>query len=151
MIVLRPLVATDAPQLATIHKDAFGMHCWNETMFADSLHSPDVWGMLLENSGHPAGFALCQYVSDDCEILTFAILPRLQRRGLGRHLLQTVYDAAKARPGSRIFLEVAADNLAARQLYANFGFQPTGTRPNYYPRPDGAVDAVLMQFNIRAS
>ena len=151
MTELRPLVAADVPTLAAIHAAAFGSHAWTATMFADSLRSVDVWGLLLVNATQPVGFALCQQIGDDCEILTFAVLPPQQRRGLGRHILQALYDAAKAKKSARIFLEVAADNLSAHRLYAGFGFKPTGARPGYYPRPGGAVDAVLMRLNIQTS
>jgi len=44
-----------------------------------------------------------------------------------------------------MFLEVAADNLAAQSLYAGAGFNPIGRRPAYYIRSGGqAVDAVIL-------
>ncbi len=151
MTELRPLVAADVPTLAAIHAAAFGPHAWTTTMFADSLRSVDVWGLLLVNATQPVGFALCQQIGGDCEILTFAILPPQQQRGLGRHMLQALYDAAKARQSSQIFLEVAADNILARRLYTGFGFKLAGARPGYYPRPGGAVEALLMHMNIQGS
>ena len=151
MTVTRPLAPPDLPAMATMHAAAFGIHAWNETMLNDSLHSTDVWGLLLESAAQPVGFALCQHAGGDSEILTFAIIPAQQRRGLGRHLLQTLYDAAKTRDSGQIFLEVAADNASARRLYTGFGFVTTGIRPGYYPRDSGAVDAILMALKIKTS
>jgi ribosomal-protein-alanine N-acetyltransferase len=44
-----------------------------------------------------------------------------------------------------MFLEVAADNLAAIALYQATGFIKVGVRKGYYPHPDGAKDALVMR------
>ena len=38
-------------------------------------------------------------------------------------------------------LEVRASNVAAQQLYRNFGFAPAGVRARYY---EGTEDAIVM-------
>jgi ribosomal-protein-alanine N-acetyltransferase len=149
MIDVRALTFHDLPAMANIHAQAFGAHAWNEAMLGDSMNSADVWGLLLELDAQPVGFGLCQQAGGDCEILTVAIIPTRQRCGLGRQLLQAIYDAAKSRRNPQIFLEVAEDNLPARQLYDHFGFTVTGKRPGYYPRANGAVAAVLMVLKIQ--
>lgn len=135
--------------MSSMHAQAFGAQAWNEAMLGDSMNSADVWGLLLEQDTRPVGFGLCQQAGEDCEILTVAVTPALQRRGMGRQLLQAMYDAAKARRNQQIFLEVAEDNLPARRLYDSFGFAVTGKRPGYYPRAQGAVAAVLMVLKIQ--
>lgn len=53
---------------------------------------------------------------------------------------------------TRLFLEVAEDNAAARALYDRLGFEPAGRRPRYYSRPNGpAVDALLLVLILPAS
>ena len=42
------------------------------------------------------------------------------------------------------FLEVAEDNAAARALYRAAGWNETGRRRGYYPRPGGALDAITL-------
>ena len=50
----------------------------------------------------------------------------------------------------KIWLEVAADNAAARGLYAALGFIEYGRRSKYYKRAGNlAVDAVLMRLDIQ--
>jgi [ribosomal protein S18]-alanine N-acetyltransferase len=149
VIAVRALTFHDLPAMTTMHAQAFGTHAWNAAMLGDSMNSTDVWGVMLEQDAEPVGFSLCQQAGDDCEILTLAVLPSRQRRGLGRHLLQAVYDAAKARRSPQIFLEVAEDNVPARRLYDSFHFAVTGKRPGYYPRAHGTVAAVLMVLKIQ--
>ncbi len=147
-VVVAPVMASDLTDLAALHAAAFGAHAWPAPMLAESLAQPYVYGLELRAANQLVGFALLQRVADDDEILTYAIAPGLQRRGYGRQLLQEIYDAARATKRQRIFLEVAEDNLPAIRLYAGFGFHVTGKRPGYYPRPTGAVAAILMQLDL---
>lgn len=147
-ISVTPTVAADVAALARLHAAAFGSHAWPEPVLAESLAQPYVHGLQLRAGQQLVGFALVQRVAEDDEILTYAIAPEQQRRGYGRQLLQEIYDAARAARRQRIFLEVAEDNIPAIRLYAGFGFQVTGKRPGYYPRPTGAVAAILMQFDL---
>ncbi len=88
------------------------------------------------------GFILVREAAGEAEILTLAVAPRARRQGLGR----TLVDAAIARLGSAdLFLEVAADNIAAIALYQQNGFTQAGVRRGYYARPGGAVDALLLK------
>ena len=48
----------------------------------------------------------------------------------------------EARGATDLFLEVRASNEAAISLYRAFGFNPVGTRKNYYKNP--SEDACLM-------
>lgn len=147
-LVARPVQADDVAALATVHAAAFGAHAWPAAMLAESLAQPYVYGLQLRAGNALVGFALVQRVAEDDEILTYAVVPALQRRGYGRQLLQELYDAARAAQRQRIYLEVAEDNIPAIRLYAGFGFQVTGKRPGYYPRPDGAVAAILMRLDL---
>jgi ribosomal-protein-alanine N-acetyltransferase len=49
-------------------------------------------------------------------------------------------------PSTPIYLEVAEDNALARALYEKAGFVVNGTRPAYYRRKNGAVDAINYVF-----
>lgn len=147
-LAVTPTQAEDLAALAQLHAAAFADHAWPATMLAESLAQPYVYGLQMRSENGLVGFALLQRVADDDEILTYAVAPGLQRRGYGRQLLQEIYDAARAAQRQRIFLEVAEDNIPAIRLYAGFGFHVTGKRPGYYPRPTGAVAAILMQLDL---
>ena len=52
---------------------------------------------------------------------------------------------------TRLFLEVADDNVAARGLYERTGFDPIGRRKAYYAGADGSrTDAVVMSRDLCA-
>ena len=93
----------------------------------------------------PQGFALGRVTVDEAELVTLAVEPDARRRGLGRRLLSSFENMARGRGATRAFLEVAAENAAARALYTTQGYRESGRRRGYYRTPDGArIDAILM-------
>ena len=63
--------------------------------------------------------------------------------------LDRVARAAQRAEAKKLFLEVAADNGAAMELYRRAGFLGTGLRRGYYERPGSpAVDAVTLALKL---
>ncbi len=79
----------------------------------------------------PAGFLLGRVAAGEAEVLTLAVDPARRRQGLGRALLARFLGVAASRAAGRVFLEAAADNAAARMLYATAGFAEVGRRRGY--------------------
>ena len=132
-----------ASALADLHAEAFDAP-WSASAFADLLGQA---GVILE--GEADGFILVRAVADEAEILTLAVRPSARRQGLGARLVGRAAHRAAALGATRLFLEVAEDNAAARALYAASGFEAAGRRPRYYSRPDGpAIDALLLVLNL---
>ena len=133
-----------ATLLAHIHAQAFPpTHRWDARAMQALLDMPGVRVVMAE--GDAPGFIMARTLFDEAEILTFAVDPACQRRGMGRDLLvRCVRQAASAGVAS-VFLEVAQDNTGALGLYHAAGFAPVGLRRNYYP--DG-TDACVMQLRI---
>ena len=125
-------------QMAQIHAAAFKQERgWSAAEFADLLAKPHI-EILSETDG----FALVQTTLDEAELLTLAVVPDHQRKGIAQRLITRWISTTQARDG---FLEVAADNTAAIALYSNNGFARAGLRKAYYKRTSGpSVDALLM-------
>lgn len=95
------------------------------------------------------GFIMGQLAADEAEILAIGIAPELQRRGLGRMLVEAFARAAKRAEAKSLHLEVAADNAAAIKLYGKLGFTEARRRAGYYQRSDGhTVDAIVLQLGV---
>ena len=88
------------------------------------------------------GFVGLWYTIDQLHIVTIAVDPALQHRGIARHLLLEVHTLAIEAEMKTIALEVRPANDRARALYEWFGFQPQGTLRAYYS--DNGEDAVVM-------
>lgn len=118
---------------------------WDARAFADLLAMP---GTFICTSTGDAGFAMGRVVLDEAELLTLAVIPAMQGKGLGRSTLGQ-FEAEAARLGARtVHLEVAASNQPARHLYLSAGWCETGRRLGYYRTEDGREDAVLMQRSL---
>ena len=103
--------------------------------------------MLLAEQGRElAGLIVWQTILDEAELHLIDIAPAYRRQGVASLLLDHLFKQADAKKIRRIFLEVRHSNHAAIALYQQHGFIPCGSRPGYYPRPDGSrEDALLME------
>ena len=139
-----------AIEISQMHARMFD-EAWDAPSVMKLLEHPGATGFVAQ-IGAPkitVGFIIGQVMADEAEILSLGVAPELQRRGLGKLLVQGLVRAAKKAEAKRLFLEVAADNTAALALYTSLGFQETGRRKGYYPRKDGeAVDAVTMAVTV---
>ena len=134
--------------MAFIHKAAFQVpRPWSEGEIADLLAQPLCF-VLTEAEG----FLIGRVVAGEAELLTVAVWPVAQGRGVGQRLVQGFLAESAARDADTAFLEVAESNLAARAVYARAGFHQTGRRQGYYHLPTGgAVDALVLVRKIPAA
>lgn len=137
---------TDPDALAAIHAEAFDAP-WDAASLSALLASPGVFAVE-----EPDGFILIRVVADEAEILTLAVRPAARRSGVGGRLVEAAVVRAAALGAERMFLEVAADNVAARALYTRMGFAEAGRRRGYYARSDGShEDALILALNFTAT
>jgi ribosomal-protein-alanine N-acetyltransferase len=127
-------------ELARIHGVAFIMErSWTASEFSDLLSQQHTH--LIAQLG---GFALTRTVAGESELLTLAVDPAQQRRGIASNLLSDWLAHATA-TADTAFLEVAADNSAALALYHRMSFTQSGLRKAYYSRAEGVTaDAIVM-------
>lgn len=126
---------------AALHARAFDHpRPWTAAEFNALLVSP---GTFVVGAAH--GFALGRVVADEAELLTLAVAPEARRQGIGSALVREFGTQALCRGARTAFLEVAADNAAARALYKRLGYRESGRRKHYYRTAAGVpVDAIVM-------
>ncbi|MEL7090097.1 MAG: GNAT family N-acetyltransferase [Pseudomonadota bacterium] len=131
--------------LARVHAAAM-LHerAWSAAEFRDLLAAGHTHVTPGAN-----GFALWRAVAGEAELLTIAVLPEAQGRGTGFALMQAWQTAAAAQARAA-FLEVAADNMAARALYAKCAYVQVAVRPGYYRRSVAHVDALILRRGLPA-
>jgi ribosomal-protein-alanine N-acetyltransferase len=117
----------------------------------DMLNKPAFYGAVLPAVGLEAGSAaaihayyLSMITADCADIVAIGTHSDWQRRGFGRAMLEHLIDVTEQQHVEKILLEVAADNIPARQLYDSCGFVEIGCRKNYYKRGETRCDAVIM-------
>ena len=124
--------------IANLHAQCFPHRPWSADEFADLKKS----GCDIIASQN--GFIVWRVVGDDAEIITIGVAPNARRGGIATAMLTLAESDARAHNATRMILDVAADNAAARKLYETLGYSIDGRRPKYY---DG-VDAILMSKNL---
>ena len=144
---LEVLDSTALPQLLQLDQLCFGGH-WGEQGYQTELERPSSIvigaflkeGLSLNSSGQNlVGFGILWRIEDEAHIISLAVHPAHQRRGLGRTLLVELLNQARDWGCAWATLEVKASNQAALHLYESVGFQKLGERKGYYNGEDAWV------------
>jgi len=100
-----------------------------EASFSPTAHSRAIW-----SGDKIVGFTMHRFGEDDdekheCIIWRFMIDRRYQNTGIGKAAMPLLLDEIKAhKPCQLIEIYYDPDNIAAKKLYTQFGFQAVGQR-----------------------
>jgi [ribosomal protein S18]-alanine N-acetyltransferase len=149
MIRLEPLSAISikvfGALLSDLHRTCFPDDPWPPQTFAELGAMAGIFGRIAWEDAGAAGLALVQGLGEEGELLTLGVIPERRRSGIGSALLAAIVAEARGQGLRALFLEVAQDNSAGRALYAAHGFVQIGRRANYYRRPSGLADALVLR------
>lgn len=139
-----------ADDIAQIHAGLFDPAWSKESVLALLEHPASAaYVALVGNPKRAVGFVLSQIAGDEAEILSIGVAADAQRSGVGKTLMEGLVRALRRAEITRLFLDVAADNEAAKALYARLGFSEIGRRKGYYARAGApAQDAVNLALEI---
>jgi [ribosomal protein S18]-alanine N-acetyltransferase len=141
---LREVRWTDLPSLAALESDLFAHDAWSEpTWWAELAGRPRRDYVVLTDADGVLGYAGLDHGGEVADVMTIAVAPRAQGRGLGRVLLDELERRAGTRGATHVILEVRADNVAALALYERSGYTVISTRRRYYQ--PGDVDALVLR------
>jgi tRNA threonylcarbamoyl adenosine modification protein YeaZ/ribosomal-protein-alanine acetyltransferase len=144
--VVRLATANDLAVMSDIHAQCFAKG-WSRDSLSSALSLPGAGAIVVELAGTTYGFVQYHWVDGEAEINTICVSSNHRRQYFGRDLMEALIAHLATIKTSRIFLEVAANNVAALKLYEGFGFTRMGLRKGYYA--DGQ-DAVTMSKDIAA-
>ncbi len=157
-IEIRRVGREAAGTLAALNAESFAGiagHPWSAKDFEEVLADGAAIGLLASeaSSGEPVGYVLIRRVLDEAELLSVGVSPRRRGHGIGRAVVEAGARLAESEGASRLFLEVAEDNLAALGLYRMLGFAEIGKRRDYYKYDHNSVscNAILMTAGLPLS
>jgi ribosomal-protein-alanine N-acetyltransferase len=135
--------AADLDDLCELERAAFGAAAWSRAGIAGALGHASGLALVARESqqGELLGAIQWLQVADEAELLRLAVRPAARRAGVATLLLDRSLGDLRERGVGQVFLEVRADNEAARALYRRRGWADAGVRAGYY---DDGIDAVLM-------
>ena len=103
-------------------------------------------GLVCKHNSEIIGFIIFSPIKPEAHILSISVTKKIQSKGIGTLLLQSMLDQCKAMNYKTIFLEVRTSNIQAINFYQKFGFIKDAIRDKYYK--DNSEDALLMSLSI---
>lgn len=144
---LRGATPADLEPIWSIEQEVYGTEAWSKDAMRQELTGEHRKYVVLEHpDGTVHGYAGLLVLGSDGDIQTIAVSKTARGSGYGRLLMNELLDEAARRGATQVFLDVRADNTAARSLYNSLGFREIGVRPRYY-QPDD-VDAIVMLLKM---
>jgi ribosomal-protein-alanine N-acetyltransferase len=145
---LRELSWRDIPALSAIEPQLFADDAWSEqTWWAELAGRPRRSYVIGTQGDGVLGYAGLDCGGEVADVMTIAVAPAAQGRGLGRVLMHWLVVEARRAGAEYLMLEVRADNSAAQRLYSTTGFATLSVRRRYYQ--PGDVDALIMRLPLR--
>jgi ribosomal-protein-alanine N-acetyltransferase len=146
VIAVRDATALDLEAIAAIEASCFPIAPWPRETFADELLRPQARMLVATQGAGVIAFACIWHVADEAHLLRIAVVPTIQRAGIGRAVLARVIADAHMAGCVQIDLEVARGNTAALAFYRAAGFALVGERKQYYRAPPD--DALLLRLSL---
>jgi ribosomal-protein-alanine N-acetyltransferase len=143
-----PAACILAPLLSRLHRVAFAADPWGPEAISEIAVLAGFFGLIAWENALPVGFALAFGLGEEFEIIALGVVPERRRAGIGAALVDALCGEVRRRGARVISLEVAADNAAARALYAAQGFVRAGLRRDYYRRAGRSVDAHVLRLTL---
>lgn len=147
-ILVRPMRERDLLGVVEVDREAFPTH-WSLRSFREELENRSALYLVAERRGRILGFAGMWLLHDEAHITLLGVRRDLRRRGIATLLLAELLRRAIDLGAVRATLEVRVSNIAARGLYAKFGFTQHGLRPKYYC--DTGEDALILWLDDLAT
>jgi [ribosomal protein S18]-alanine N-acetyltransferase len=143
--IFTDMVADDLPQVLGIERASF-TNPWSGALFLQELQVAFSRILLARRPGGAIAGYLCRwFVADEVHILNVAVHPLYRTRGVGASLMREALREAREGRAVAVTLEVRRSNIGGRRLYASFGFEEVGARPNYYGRGE---DAIILRLAL---
>ena len=160
---IRPGTVADIPHILGLERQSATAGHWSEQQYRQAFQPESLARLLLvaaEASAAEAlaprasglssvkgsgilGFLIAHHLAPEWELENIVVAHAARHRGIGKRLLEALFDAARETNSSAVFLEVRESNTAARTLYEGSDFEQTGRRRSYYASP--SEDAILYR------
>ena len=146
-MIVRPASERDASALRWLERDAFGATAWSEASIRAELKGVPAsrYVVVAETDEVVVVYAVLMVVAGTADVLRVVVATGHRCQGIGRALISELLAETQRRGCATVLLEVAADNGAARCLYAELGFTVIDTRGGYY---GAGRDALVMSCTL---
>lgn len=88
--------------------------------------------VACDDAAQIAGFAVMQFGDEHAHLVLLCVRRAQQRHGIGRRLVEWLFESAQVAGIASVRLELRADNFAALAFYLRLGFVETRWIAGYY-------------------
>lgn len=99
---------------------------------------------IAEVEGQVATFIIIQVIKPEAEILQIGTAIDHRNKGYAKLLINMIFEKFNVMGFDKFYLEVAANNISAINLYKAVGFKQDYVRKNYYKNNNEMIDAICM-------
>lgn len=144
-LTIVPMEERHLDDLARLERLCFSRP-WSLQALKEELTNPAACFLVGEEAGEVLGYAGMHCAAGECYVDNVAVFPEARRQGVGRKLMEALLQAAAARGGEFLSLEVRPSNLEALALYRGLGFREVGRRRRFYDDP--VEDGLLLTKDL---
>lgn len=124
-MAIRRAAASDLPALALLERQAFGEAAYPAFFFRQALDALGRSFLVADGPAGVSGYGLGSLEAGSTEawVLSLAVAAEARGAGLGRALMVALNEELEGRGARAVLVHVAPDNLPARRLYRELGFE----------------------------
>jgi ribosomal-protein-alanine N-acetyltransferase len=137
-ITVQEASVADLETLYQIEQQCFDKEAFSKNQIAWLLKAMNSISFLVKSNGDIAGFVIGLIDTHDKtrvgHIMTIDVAPKYRRKGVGMKLLERIEKEFANHSAKICYLEVRADNVAAKRLYEKLGYGEVEALKDYYYR-----------------
>ena len=144
-ILIRKMEIEDLDRIMEIEKECFTTPWSRESFVMEITKNELARYIVAEIDGLVVGYGGIWVIVGEGHITNIAVTSSYRKKGAGKKIVEGLIDISRDMELVSMTLEVRKSNIAAQNLYKQYGFLSCGIRPNYYP--DDNEDAIIMWKN----
>ena len=143
---VRRMFLHEVEDIYNIEKQSFDGAMWPLSAFVEEAAEEMAIYFVATLNEKIIGYSGFWVIIDEIHLNNIAVLPQFRRNGIAKALLLKTIEYGVGRLAEKMTLEVSDQNIAAVELYRNFGFVEEGLRSNYYSLGEHAL--IMWLYNI---
>ena len=123
---IRWMIRRDMPEVFQIEGECFGIDATTEEEFLRQLAARNCTSMVAEHGEKVVGFMVYVLEKTCLDIVNFAVLPSLHRRGIGHEMAMKLIGKLNSHRRTKLVIRVPDDLVAAHLFFREAGFRAEG-------------------------
>lgn len=141
----RWMIRNDMAQVLGIENANFEFP-WSEDDFVRCLRQRNCIGRVAEHRDRVVGFNIYELHKNRLHILNIAVHAAMQRKGVGKSILDNLKSKLSKDRRNRLMLEIRESNLTAQLFFRAQGFKAISVLREFYE--DTSDDGYLFQYRF---